>query len=91
MRYILVVGMFMLSLAGTAFAASEKELALSATVPMDEAIKTAVASVPGGKVYEAEISKKKGQAAYKIEIVDSSKKTHKVYVDAQNGKIIVDQ
>ena len=89
MRYLLLSAVFVLTI-GSAVWASEKELALTATVSMEDAIKAAVASVPGGKPYEVETTKKKGQAAYKVEIVDPSKKTHKVYVDAMNGKIIVE-
>ncbi len=89
MRYLLLSAVFIFGL-GSAVWASDKELALTATVSMEDAIKAAVTSVPGGKPYEVEMTKKKGQAAYKVEIVDSSKKTHKVYVDAANGKIIVE-
>lgn len=90
MRYPLLIAVFILSL-GTAAWASEKDLALTATVSMEDAIKTATTSVPGGKPYEVELSKKKGQAVYKIGIVDPSKNTHKVYVDAQTGKLVVEQ
>ncbi len=89
MRYLLLSAVFILGL-GSAVWASEKELALTATVSMEDAIKSAVATVPGGKPYEVETTKKKGVAAYKVEIVDASKKTHKVFVDASTGKIIVE-
>ncbi len=89
MRYLLLSAVFILGL-GSAVWASDKDLALTATVSMEDAIKAAVATVPGGKPYEVEVTKKKGQAAYKVEIVDASKKTHKVFVDASNGKIIVE-
>jgi len=83
--------MFMLAFfAGTAWA-SEKDLALQATTPMEQAIKTAVESVPGWKAYEAEITKKRGQVVYKVELVDETKNTHLIYVDAQTGKIVVEQ
>ena len=91
MRYPLIIAAFVFALSGAAWAASDKELALTATVSMEDAIKTATSSVPGGKAYEVEMGKKKGQVVYKIEIVDQSKKTHKVYVDAQNGKLVVEQ
>ena len=90
MRYALIVTIMTLMLGGTTWAASEKELALNAAISMEDAIKAAIATVPGGKPYEVELSKRKGQAAYKVEIVDASKKTHKVFVDAQNGKIIAE-
>jgi len=91
MRYPLLVAAFVFALSGAAWAASDKELALTATITMEEAIKTAVTSVPGGKPYEVEMTKKKGQVVYKIEIVDPSKNTHKIYVDAQSGKLVVEQ
>ena len=91
MRYPLLVAAFVFALSGAALAASDKELALTATISMEEAIKTAVTSVPGGKPYEVEMTKKKGQVVYKIEIVDQSKNTHKIYVDAQSGKLVVEQ
>jgi uncharacterized membrane protein YkoI len=90
MRYPILAAVFVLSLAGAAFANSDKELALTAAVSMEDAIKAATSTVPGGKPYEVEMTKKKGQAAYKVEIVDPSKKTHKVFIDAQNGKVIVE-
>jgi uncharacterized membrane protein YkoI len=90
MRSPLLVAAFVFALTGAVWA-SEKESALTATVSMEEAIKTATSSVPGGKPYEVEITKKKGQVVYKIEIVDPSKHTHKVYVDAQTGKLVVEQ
>jgi uncharacterized membrane protein YkoI len=89
MRYLLLSAVFILSL-GSAVWAGDKDLALTAAVSMEDAIKAAVASVPGGKPYEVEMTKKKGQGAYKVEIVDPAKKSHKVYVDASNGKIIVE-
>jgi uncharacterized membrane protein YkoI len=90
MRYPLLIAIFVLGL-GSAAWASDKNLALSATISMEEAIKTATATVPGGKPYEVEMGKKKGQAVYKVEIVDPSKNTHKIYVDAQTGKLVVEQ
>ena len=91
MRYPLLIAAFVFGLSGATWAASDKELALSATISMEEAIKTAASSVPGGKPYEVEMTKKKGQVVYKVEIVDPSKNTHKVYVDAHNGKLVVEQ
>jgi uncharacterized membrane protein YkoI len=91
MRYLLLSAVFVLTVGSSVWAASDKELALSAAISMEEAIKAAGTSVPGGKPYQVEMTKKKGQAVYQVDIVDSSKKTHKVYIDASNGKIIVDQ
>ena len=91
MRYLLLSAVFILGLGSAVWAASDKELALSAAISMEEAIKAAATSVPGGKPYQVEMTKKKGQVVYQVEIVDQSKKSHKVYVDAANGKLIVDQ
>jgi len=64
---------------------SDKELAESARVSMEQAVKTALSAVPG-KAVEAQLGKEDGRVAYEIEIIDSNKKTRTVYVDAQNGK-----
>jgi uncharacterized membrane protein YkoI len=64
---------------------SNKELADSARIPMDQAVKAAVAAVPG-KAVEAELGKEDGRVAYEIEIIDNNKTTRTVYIDAQSGK-----
>lgn len=89
MRYalamaILVSGLFF----GNAWAKSDKQMALDATIPMEQAIKTAVESVPGGKPYEVEMDNEDGRITYKIQIVDAAKKTYKVRIDAQNGQLL---
>ena len=63
-------------------------MALEATISMEQAIRTAVESVPGGKPYEVEMDKENGRITYKIEIVDAAGKTYKVRIDAQNGKLL---
>jgi uncharacterized membrane protein YkoI len=65
---------------------SDKELAEKARVSMIDAIKTAEKAMPG-KPVEVEMGKDDGQVVYKIEIVDANRKTHKVYVNAMDGKI----
>jgi uncharacterized membrane protein YkoI len=67
---------------------SDKELSEKARVSMIDAIKTAEQAVPGKSV-EVNMGKDDGQVVYKIEIVDAAKKTHKVYVNAVDGKIHV--
>jgi uncharacterized membrane protein YkoI len=64
---------------------SNKELADSARIPMDQAVKAAVAAVPG-KAVEAELGKEDGRVAYEIEIIDNNKTSRTVYIDAQSGK-----
>jgi uncharacterized membrane protein YkoI len=64
---------------------SSKELADSARIPMDQAVKAAVAAVPG-KAVEAELGKEDGRVAYEIEIIDNNKNSRTVYIDAQSGK-----
>jgi len=65
---------------------TDKELAEKARISMVDAIKTAQSAMPG-KPVEVEMRKDDGQVVYKIEIVDSNSKTHKVYVNAMDGKI----
>ena len=65
---------------------SEKTLSEKATVSMIEALKTAEQQVPG-KPVEVSMGKDDGRVVYKIEIIDTAKKTRHVYVDAQTGKI----
>jgi uncharacterized membrane protein YkoI len=66
---------------------TNKELSESATVTMDQAIKTAIAAVPG-KAVEAQLGKEEGRTVYEIDIIDSSKKERTVYIDAQTGKTL---
>jgi uncharacterized membrane protein YkoI len=65
---------------------SEKTLSEKATVSMIDALKTAELQVPG-KPVEVNMGKDDGRVVYKIEIIDTAKKTRHVYVDAQTGKI----
>ena len=89
MRYVLAVALLVSGLFfSDAWAKSDKQMALEATISMEQAIKTAVDSVPGGKPYDVDMDKENGHVTYKIEIVDAAKKSYKVYVDAQTGEII---
>lgn len=89
MRYVLAVAILISGLfVSEAWAKSDKQMGLDATIPMEQAIKTAVDSVPGGKPYEVEMDKEDGRITYKIQIVDAAKKTYKVRIDAQNGQLL---
>ncbi|MBA3964513.1 MAG: PepSY domain-containing protein [Nitrospirales bacterium] len=68
---------------------SDRTLSEEATVPMVDAIKTAVKTHPG-KPVEVNMGKDDGRVVYKVEIVDA-KDTHKVYVDAKTGKVHVEK
>ncbi len=65
---------------------SNKELSDQARISMVDAIKAAEHAKPG-KAVEVNMGKDDGRVVYKIEVVDANKKTHKVYVDAMDGKI----
>lgn len=64
---------------------SNKTLAGSASIPLENAIKKALAVVPG-KAVEAEIGKDDGRTCYVVEIIDCDENTQKVYVDPQTGQ-----
>ena len=69
---------------------SNRTLAGSASIPLEEAVKKALVAVPG-KAVEAEIGKDDGRTCYVVEIVDRNNKTQKVYVDAQTGQTKLDK
>ena len=69
---------------------SNKTLAGSASIPLEDAVKKTLAVVPG-KAVEAEIGKDDGRTCYVVEIVDRNEKTQKVYVDAQTGQTKLDK
>jgi uncharacterized membrane protein YkoI len=90
MRYVMALALAASLGIGQAWALFEtnKELAESAHITMDEAMKTAVAVVPG-KAVEAQIGKEDGRTVYEIDIIDgTNKKERTVYVDAQSGKTL---
>lgn len=66
---------------------TNKELAESAKIPMEQAIRMATGEVPG-KAVEAQIGKEDGKTVYEIDIIDSSKKERTVYIDAQTGQVM---
>ena len=84
-----MVGSMMTSPAWALFE-TNKELAATAKITLDEAVKNAVKAVPG-KAVEADIGKEEGRTVYKVEIIDSNNKTQKVYVDAVNGQTRIDK
>lgn len=68
---------------------TNKQLASTATVTLEDAVKHALKVVPG-KAVEAEIGKQDGRTVYEVEIIDSNNKEQKVYVDAQSGQAKID-
>lgn len=89
MRQVILAAMVMMLSAGPVWALfeSNKQLAEQAQITMDEAIKTAVAAVPG-KAVEAQLGKEEGRTVYEIDIIDTNNKERTVYVDAQNGRML---
>lgn len=92
MKTFLVLALLSALVSSPAWALFEtnQQLAATATITLEEAVRNALKSVPGRAV-EAEISKEDGRTVYEVEIIDSSNKTHKVYVDAQSGQTKIEQ
>ena len=90
MRYLLAAALLVTGLTfnDAAWAATEKTMGLEATISMEQALRTAIASVPDSKPYEVEMEKEDGRISYKIALVDPAKKTYKVLIDAQNGQLL---
>ncbi len=63
------------------------ELPALAKISFDEALKTALASVPG-KLLKAELEVEDGGLQYSAEIVTADKKITEVEIDAGNGKVL---
>ena len=63
------------------------EMASSAKVTIDQAIKTASEKVPG-KVIEAELEKKHGKLVWEVEVVTAENKVMEVHIDAETGAVI---
>jgi uncharacterized membrane protein YkoI len=80
-----ILSAFLWSVPAWALFESNKELADSARISMDQAVKAAVSAVPG-KAVEAELGKEDGRVAYEIQIIDNNKNSRTVYIDAQSGK-----
>ena len=63
------------------------EMAATAKVTIDQAIKTASEKVPG-KVVEAELEKKHGTLVWEVEVVTAENKVMEVHIDAESGAVI---
>ena len=91
MKKVLAIALLSGAVASPAWALFEtnKQLAATATVTLEEAVRHALKSVPG-KAVEAEIEKEDGGTVYEVEIIDVNNKTQKIYVDAQSGQTKID-
>ena len=63
------------------------EMAATAKVTIDQAIKTALEKVPG-KAVEAELEKKHGTLVWEVEVVTAENKVMEVHIDAGSGAVI---
>jgi len=63
------------------------EMAATAKVTIDEAIKTASEKVPG-KVVEAELEMKHDKIIWEVEVVTAENKVMEVHIDAESGAVI---
>ncbi|MBD0316831.1 MAG: PepSY domain-containing protein [Nitrospiraceae bacterium] len=79
-------------MAGPAWALFEtnKDLVAQTKVPLEEAIRNAIKTVPG-KAAEADLGKDDGRPVWKIEVIDHNNKSQTVYVDAQSGMTRLDK
>ena len=68
--------------------AGQERLAKEARISMQEAVRTAEASVPGGKAKETHLETESGRSVYEVELVDDRNNTRTVWVDAQTGRIV---
>lgn len=76
--------------AGEAYSGEKKskvEMAATAKVTIDEAIKTASEKV-SGKVIEAELEKKHDKLVWEVEVVTAENKVMEVHIDAETGAVI---
>jgi uncharacterized membrane protein YkoI len=63
------------------------EMAATAKVTIDQAIKTASEKV-AGKVVEAELEKKHDKIVWEVEVITAENKVMAVYIDAESGAVI---
>lgn len=63
------------------------EMAATAKVTIDQAIKTALEKV-SGKVVEAELEKKHDTLVWEVEVVTAENKVMEVHIDAESGAVI---
>ena len=65
------------------------DLAKEAKVSLEDARKTALAAVPGGKIQSEELEREKGKLVYSFDIkVEKESGVEEVGVDAMTGKIV---
>jgi hypothetical protein len=69
------------------FRDSRASMADGARIPMEVAIDEARSVVPG-QVIDAELATENGRMVYEIDILDQGRRSHTVFVDAQNGQIL---
>jgi uncharacterized membrane protein YkoI len=86
MRYTAVP--FMCAFFLLAACASQEMMSKNARVSMQQAVRTAEASVPGAKAKETHLETEGGRTVYEVELVDNTNNTRTVWVDAQNGRIV---
>jgi uncharacterized membrane protein YkoI len=91
---VAVIAAAALALSGPAWSDSKEgkkkgkaEMAASAKVPMEQAVKAA-ADKTGGKAIEAELEREHGKIVWEIEVVTADGKTVEVHVDAETGEVI---
>jgi len=72
---------------GTGEAGTVSELVKDATVPIDQAIKTALEAAPG-TVVEAELEKKHDKTVWEVEVLGADGKMTEVPIDAETGTVI---
>jgi uncharacterized membrane protein YkoI len=63
------------------------EMAATAKVTIEQAIKTASAKVEG-KVVEAELERKRDKLVWEVEVVTAENKVMEVHIDAESGAVI---
>jgi uncharacterized membrane protein YkoI len=63
------------------------EMAETAKVTIDQAVKTASEKVPG-KIIEAELEKKHDKTVWEVEILTDDKTIKEVHIDADSGAVI---
>lgn len=81
-----------LAVGGTAYGDEKEkngkaEMAASAKVTIDQAVKIASEKV-AGKVIEAELEKKHNKLVWEVEVVTGENKVMEVHIDAESGVVI---
>jgi uncharacterized membrane protein YkoI len=81
-----------LALGGTAYGGKKvkdgkAEIAATAKVTIEQAVKTASEKVPG-TIIEAELEKKRNKLVWEIEVVTAENKVMEVHIDADSGAVI---